>query len=127
MYKQFTYIILALLLTLNTGLSLFAQNQTVTGYVLTEGSKEAIPYANIAIKGTSQGVASEWNGFFKISASVGQTINFSSIGFTAQDVLIDKNTKEELIIYLKPLSLSLDEIKVVIQHVRSVWGALVGR
>ena len=113
MYKQFTYIILALLLTLNTGLSLFAQNQTVTGYVLTEGSKEAIPYANIAIKGTSQGVASEWNGFFKISASVGQTINFSSIGFTAQDVLIDKNTKEELIIYLKPLSLSLDEIKVV--------------
>lgn len=75
---------LTLLLVLLTQIT-FAQDRTVTG-VVTDESGLPIPGVNVLVKGTSNGIQTDFDGKFKIAASQGQTLVFSFLGMKTQEV-----------------------------------------
>ena len=58
----------------------FAQTKEVTGTV-TDGSGVPLPGVNIVIQGTTTGTQTDFDGNYAISASQGQTLVFSYVGF----------------------------------------------
>lgn len=54
-----------------------------SGQVFTEIDNElaAVPFVNIAIKGTSRGTYSDYEGFFSLVAREGEVVIFSALGF----------------------------------------------
>lgn len=54
----------------------------VSGLVITSDSLVGIPYATVLIKGTNRGTITNYQGFFSLVAALGDTLQFSSIGFT---------------------------------------------
>lgn len=78
--------ILTLLLALIVQLS-FAQQKTITGTV-SDDDGLPLPGANILIKGTSTGTQSDFDGNYSITASVGQTLVFSYVGFDSQEIRV---------------------------------------
>ena len=52
-----------------------------SGVLLTRDSIEAIPFANILIKGTKRGTVSDYFGYYSFVAERGDTIQFSYLGF----------------------------------------------
>ena len=83
--------ILTLLLALVVQIS-FAQEKTITGSV-TDDTGLPLPGVNIIIKGTNTGTQSDFDGNYSISASVGQTLTFSYVGFETKQIKVgDSNT-----------------------------------
>ena len=78
--------ILTLILALVVQLS-FAQEKTITGNV-TDNSGLPLPGVNIIVKGTSTGTQSDFDGNYAISASVGQTLTYSYVGFETQEIQV---------------------------------------
>ncbi len=70
-------------------LQAFAQSK-VTGTVTDETNGEPIIGATVKIKGSSTGVITDIDGNFSIDAGVGQTLEFSYIGYTTQAVKVTK-------------------------------------
>ena len=62
----------------------FAQSKTITGTV-TDGSGLPLPGVNVIIQGTSNGTQTDFDGNYSISASTGDILVFSYIGFTTQN------------------------------------------
>ena len=87
-----------------------AQNLTITGHI-TDKTGEALPGVSIVVKGTSNGVTSDFDGNYLISAPKSSTIVFQFLGFKTQEILI---TNQKLInIELEDDVNSLDEVVVV--------------
>lgn len=99
--------ILTLLLVLVVQLS-FAQQKTITGTV-TDDTGMPLPGANIIIKGTSSGTQSDFDGLYSISANVGQTLQFTYVGFESKEVKVGAANKIDMT--LNPGS-ALDEVVV---------------
>jgi TonB-linked SusC/RagA family outer membrane protein len=99
--------ILTLLLVLVVQLS-FAQQKTITGTV-TDDTGMPLPGANIIIKGTSTGTQSDFDGLYSISANVGQTLQFTYVGFESKEVKVGAANKIDMT--LNPGS-ALDEVVV---------------
>lgn len=55
----------------------------VTGKV-TDETNNPLPGANVVVKGTSQGVVSDFDGNYEIQAKNGDVLEFSFIGFQTQ-------------------------------------------
>ena len=100
-------IILTLFLAFTVQLS-FAQQLTVTGNVSDDSGMPLIG-ATIAIAGTSTGTSSDFDGNYSISASQGDVLSFSYVGYSTQDVtvgesstvnvtLLTDNTLEEIVV-----------------------------
>ena len=68
----------------------YAQDKIVTG-TITDAGGVPIPGANIIIKGTQTGTASDFDGNYSIAVNPGQTLVFSSIGFTTTEVPIGQS------------------------------------
>lgn len=79
--------------------SLFAQESTITGTVT---NPESVPVAgaSIVIKGTTSGVATDFDGNYSIDASPDDVLVFSYIGFLGQEVSVEDQTT---------INISLDE------------------
>ncbi|MBW1655744.1 SusC/RagA family TonB-linked outer membrane protein [Flavobacterium quisquiliarum] len=90
--------------------SAFAQQITVTGKV-TAASGEAIPFANVLIKGTQNGAATDFDGSFKIAVGGNQTLVFSSQGYKTTEVAV--NNRTSINITLEEDAMKLNEIVVV--------------
>ncbi|PCE66703.1 SusC/RagA family TonB-linked outer membrane protein [Sediminicola luteus] len=89
---------------------LWAQETTLKGRVLdTDGIP--IPWVNILVKGTTNGVNTNDDGQFEIQLALGDTLQFSSIGFADKEVVV--NHTNDLTITLKSSEEQLDEIIVV--------------
>lgn len=52
-----------------------------SGVLLTRDSLEAVPFANVLIKGTQRGTMSDYFGYYSFVAERGDTIQFSYVGF----------------------------------------------
>lgn len=52
------------------------------------GRPAPLPYTNVAVKGTSRGAASDYDGFFSFVALAGETIVFSRIGYKTVEIQI---------------------------------------
>ncbi len=91
-----------------TSLGLYAQ-QTVSG-VVTDGSGSPLPAVNVVVKGTTNGVSTDFDGNYTITAANGQVLVFSSIGFETQEANIAGAT---LNITLVESASELDEVVVI--------------
>jgi len=90
--------------------SAFAQQINVTGKV-TAVSGESVPFANVTIKGTSNGAVTDFDGSYKISAAGNQTLVFSSQGYKTMEIAINNQTSVN--VTLQEDAMKLDEIVVV--------------
>ncbi len=80
---------LCLLFLLDTA---YAQNVTVKGEVRDDQGLP-IPAASVVVKGTTNGVQTDANGAYFISAPSNATLVFSYIGFNTQEVAINERTR----------------------------------
>ncbi|WP_157206262.1 SusC/RagA family TonB-linked outer membrane protein [Mariniflexile maritimum] len=67
--------------------STFAQEKKVSGTV-TDLSNLPLPGVNIIIKGTKKGASSDFDGNYSISATAGQTLVFSYVGFKSKELVV---------------------------------------
>ncbi|WP_050982041.1 carboxypeptidase-like regulatory domain-containing protein [Mucilaginibacter paludis] len=89
--------------------NLFAQNNTVRGIVV-DDANQPLPGVSVLLKGTTTGTATGANGRFTISASKGEVLVFSSLGFNKQEVTVTK----DLNISVKMVSSSNSLTEVVV-------------
>lgn len=76
---------LVALLTFSMG---YAQQKTITGKVTDAGNGEPLPGVTIVVKGTTNGTITNFDGAFSLNTEEGQTLAFSFIGYTPQEVLV---------------------------------------
>ena len=91
----------------------FSWSATITGYIKNTNTGKSIPNANIIIKETGQGIASNPYGFFAINVEPGNyTLEVSVIGF--EKYLIEKSINEniQLNIDLATIVLEYNEVQV---------------
>ena len=103
---------------------LFAQN--VTGTVISASDNEPLIGASVMVSGTKVGAVTDLDGNFSISASKGQTLEVSYLGFIAQKVKVTASSLGT--ITLQEDKHSLDEVVVVgygVQKKKLVTGATV--
>lgn len=84
--------------------------RAVTGKV-TDASDAPIPGVNVTIKGTSAGVATDFDGLFEIGAAASDTLVFSYIGFKTQYIVVGNQTT--INVKLKDDAQALEEVIVV--------------
>ncbi|MFI2741217.1 SusC/RagA family TonB-linked outer membrane protein [Zhouia sp. PK063] len=87
---------------------IFAQAKTITGKVSDENNLP-LPGASVAIKGTTTGTTTDFDGNFSIEAQVGQTLIFSYVGYAQQSVVVSNENTINL--SLKPDN-QLEEVVV---------------
>ncbi|MEQ9438694.1 MAG: TonB-dependent receptor [Cyclobacteriaceae bacterium] len=94
--KIITKILLLFALAYWVPVSLIAQEtggtQRVTGKVI-DRNGEALPGANVLIKGTSEGTITDAEGNYSISANPSDTLSFSYIGYGAENVPVNNQTQ----------------------------------
>ncbi|MFL1013437.1 SusC/RagA family TonB-linked outer membrane protein [Flavisericum labens] len=88
----------------------FAQ-QTISGTVTSENEGIPLPGVNVLLLGSSQGVVTDFNGNYSISASAGDVLEFSYLGYLTQDITVGSSTTID--VALKEDLTSLDEVVVV--------------
>ncbi|NDW13850.1 TonB-dependent receptor [Bacteroides sp. 214] len=88
-----------------------AQNQTVTGNVISEEDGQPVIGASVLVKGTTLGAITDMNGNFSIPnvPSTAKTLQISFVGMKSQEVAVKPNVK----IVLKPDTEILDEVVIV--------------
>ena len=64
----------------------FAQEKTITGTITDKGMP--LPGVSIVVKGTTRGTQSDFDGNYSIQAAQGETIIFSYVGYTTQNVVV---------------------------------------
>ena len=89
----------------------FSQTITVKGHVSDAVTGEAIPFAAVQLKGTSDGVSSDIDGNYSIQAPSNGTLVISSMGYSPVEVSIAGKTVQN--VALTPDSEALDETIIV--------------
>jgi len=73
-------------------LSGFAQERSING-IVTSSDNVGLPGVTISIKGTNKATQTDASGRYSITAGKDQTLQFTSVGFQPQDILVaDENT-----------------------------------
>ncbi len=101
---------LVMLLSLCMSLPALAQKITVRGTVYDE-TGETLIGASVLVKGTTSGVATDFDGNFSVQAEPNAILVVSYVGYIAQEVPVDGKT--EIKITLKPNSAVLDEVVAI--------------
>ena len=104
------WLIVSLLLITNI---LFAQNTRVRGKVTDAKTGEVVPLASIVFKGTTIGIATDFDGayFLETRESVSE-VQASLIGYVTQTVKIKPGMYNEVNFVLEPQTFDLDEVSV---------------
>ncbi|MGB1232164.1 MAG: YfbK domain-containing protein [Winogradskyella sp.] len=102
--------VLQLLTVLLFSIQLNAQQKTVTGTVTSASDGLPLPGASVIIKGTSNGVQTNFDGKYTITANLGDQLIFSFVGFTSVEKIIKK---AQVIDVAMDEDASLDEVIVV--------------
>jgi TonB-dependent SusC/RagA subfamily outer membrane receptor len=103
--KKFLLILSALVLTIG---QVWAQNQTITGKVVSAADGEGIPGASISILGTSRGTVTDYLGSFRIDAEPGATLVVSFLGMRT----VSLPAAENMVVTLEEDTEVLDEVLV---------------
>ena len=85
MKHRFT--LLAAVAMLFCGLTLFAQDRTITGKV-TADDGSVLPGVSVTVRGTTRGATTDGDGNYKVSVPKGAQLVFSFIGFANQEVSV---------------------------------------
>ena len=81
--KRFLLVLSVCMLTFG---QVWAQNQTITGKVVSAANDEGLPGASISVLGTSRGTISDYDGNFQIDAELGATLVVSFVGMRSVSV-----------------------------------------
>ncbi|WP_084708681.1 SusC/RagA family TonB-linked outer membrane protein [Hymenobacter norwichensis] len=98
--------------------------QTISGRVVSAEGNEGLPGVTVLVKGTTNGVSTNGDGGFSLSAPVGSTLVFSAIGFVSQEAVVSGTTVN---ITLATNTKALDEVVVVgygTQRAEAVTGSV---
>ncbi len=101
------YLVMLFLFVLSSAM---AQTQEVAGTVVDDKGLP-LPGANVIIKGTTTGTLTDFDGKFAITASPGDVLVFSYVGFETIETVV--GDKQDLMITLTPSAAALDEVVVV--------------
>ncbi|MFA5419509.1 MAG: DUF5686 family protein, partial [Bacteroidales bacterium] len=93
-----------------TSSGIFAQS--VSGYVKDEDNKEPVPFANVWMKGTQQGIMTDLDGHFTILSPKNDTLCISSVGYILQEIRINRKEDTRLAVLLKEDVKLIEEITV---------------
>lgn len=85
------YLFSLLVFFISTAHILFAQDGTIYGTV-TDNTGTGLPGVNVLVKGTNNGTAADFDGNYNITASQGDVLVFSFIGFATQEITVSGNT-----------------------------------
>lgn len=108
---------------------LFAQTETITGTV-SDSNGSGLPGVNVLVKGTSNGTATDFDGNYSISASEGDVLVFSFIGFAKQEVTVsgsslnivlveDANELDEVVVTAFGITKSTKELGYSVSQVKT--------
>ena len=86
----------------------FSQQVTITGNVADDSSL-ALPGATVIVEGTSNGVTTDFDGNYSITASVGDVLVFSYVGFETKTVTVGRDRNINILLNT---SNELDEVVV---------------
>ena len=77
----------------------YAQN-VISGTIKDKNTKEALIGANVVVKNTTNGTATNLDGFFQITSSKSFpiTLIISYLGYTEKEVSINSNKKDRIIL-----------------------------
>ncbi|MVT09744.1 SusC/RagA family TonB-linked outer membrane protein [Chitinophaga tropicalis] len=89
--------------------SAFAQTR-ITGKVTDQASGNPLPGVTVAVKNSARGTATDPSGNFSLAAKKGETLVFSFVGFTQQEVVV--GDAAQLNVTLSEKVGSLDEVVV---------------
>ena len=106
MKTKFTKICVSFLMFFALTLSAYAQQ--ISGTVSDENGVP-LPGATVIVQGTSNGVSTDFDGNYSISASMGDTLVFSFVGYTSQSVVVGSSSTVN--VALEPDN-ALDEVVV---------------
>ncbi|HEY0110458.1 MAG TPA: SusC/RagA family TonB-linked outer membrane protein [Fibrella sp.] len=93
----------------------YAQGDRITGKI-TGTNNEAIPGANVLVRGTAQGTSSDANGNFSINAGSGASLVISYIGYVSQT--IEVGGRSVINVQLESEAQSLNELIVTALGIR---------
>lgn len=102
MRKLFKFLVVILVLQLQQ--TVFAQERTVTGTVLSSDDTP-INGASVIIKGTATGTQTDASGKFSIRASSGQILEISFIGFETRQVTVGQSNVINIVLSAKDKSM----------------------
>ena len=100
------FTVFALLLTQ----SLAAQQKTVTGVVADAKTNEPMPGVNVVVKNTTHGISTDVNGRYSLTASQGDMLVFTSIGYVTFEATV--GTSNQLDVKLTAEVQALNEVVV---------------
>ncbi len=106
--KKLTLFLIAIL----TSLGVYAQDVQVSGKVISNLDGEPLIGATVMVKGTANGIATDIDGAFKITAPKGSTITFNYIGCTPQELKVT-GPMSDITIQMIEDSQILDDVVVV--------------
>lgn len=90
-----------------------AQITRIMGVVLDESTQEAIPFANVFFKNTTQGVSADFDGKFTIDIQTSSdTLIASALGYQKKSRYIKRGVFQEVVFLLAPTSFNLNEFEV---------------
>jgi TonB-linked SusC/RagA family outer membrane protein len=88
----------------------YGQTPTIAGTVTEKEQGGPLPGVSVVIKGSRTGTLSNAQGKFSISASIGQTLVFSTIGYKTQTIVLSGPT---VTIVMEPSQSELSEVMVI--------------
>lgn len=103
--------IFLLMLSVVISTSSYAQ-QTVSGKVVDSASSLGIPSVNVTVKGTTRGTTTDASGIYRIAASQGDVLVFSSVGFSPIEVTVGNSPAISTVVLASKNS-QLNEVIVI--------------
>jgi hypothetical protein len=110
------HIVCVVVLLLTVALAAVGQQVAVTqitGYVRDSLSREGVPYASIALVGTSEGTLATVNGGFTINSRASfNKLRITAMGYSTKEVTIKPGQGSVIVIDLVPTGVELNEVVV---------------
>lgn len=104
------------LLVLLLPATIWAQEKTITGTILSDDSKTPLQGVNVRVKGTRRATQTDANGRFTIKVNPGETLQFSYVGYESTETKAgDGNT---VAISLKPSDGAMSEVVVTAMDIK---------
>ncbi|KAF2081235.1 SusC/RagA family TonB-linked outer membrane protein [Flavobacterium sharifuzzamanii] len=100
----------------------FAQEKTISG-IVSDGSGP-IPCANVVVKGTSNGVQTDFDGKYKINAKTGDVLVFSYMGMKDQTIIVGNSSSVN--VKLQEGGEQLEEVVVQVAYGKAKKGTYTG-
>lgn len=102
---------LSLIVILLVSISLFSQEKQEISGTVSDVANNPLPGVNVIVANTSRGTTTDFDGNFQLEVSVGEVIEFSSLGYVTKSISI--TDQKQLTIALEEDASQLEEVVVV--------------